>query len=497
MSHNYGLTFDDLNACKRKLKKQEDFLENNHFTTSSGQEKSLLDVSYSANLSKRYYPRILNKVSTFVSHCIVNDMVPVFLTVTLDGFFRDLLKGDYTRYDKIKDDYVRHIPNNDRYGYYRDYLDKHSVLTPKDLYKILSHQLHNFFMSHQVKQIRKSGDDYAMLRVTEPHKDGVPHFHILIYLPEDHIPGVFKAFKAAFPAPRNHVRRPNATEIYPGSGLYDTHGFQTDVRSPVGYILKYILKSFRNLIDDKELDYLQAWYIQHRIPRLITTHTLMAQDIYSAVAPLDDDWTYLTDIKHAGGAFIDRDNGYFILDDNNGRQIIGEQGLIQIFNRGKLVRQYGEKKEKWIAPTKRKYNYKYYISRDFDDGTWIAFADRNLVEIFAGTDIPPDDYDPSIFSDRFILPSDCELIYEDPPAAKSIIRPDFFKDISGKQIEYKKDKSMSDFELYTFYINFDFDLHDPAKYAIAHNELIKRGLIDGKMVNPNDFNTEFEVADLG
>ena len=483
MSYNYGLSFSDLQHQRKRLKKQEDYLENNFFTTSTGQHKSLLDVSYSANLSKRYYPRILNKVNTFVSYCLSRDLTPVFLTVTLDGFFRDLLKGDFTRYDMIKDQYIKHIPNNDRNGHYQEFLEKREALTPKDLYKILSHQLHNFMRSHAVQQIRKQGGEYAMIRVTEPHKDGTPHFHILMYLPDKDIPAVFKAFKKAFPAPQNHKKltykntkgknRRDGIEIYPGSGLFETHGFQVDLRSPASYILKYILKSFRNLIEGNELDYLQAWYMQHRIPRIITTHTLIAQDIYQAVAPLDDDWFYLTHIKKEAYFAVDRDSGYFKFDDGNGRQIIGERGLVQIFNQGKLVKSYGEKKDVTFAPTKkRKYEYKYFISRDYDDGSFLAFFDSALFAVYAGVDFVSD-YDPRLFADWNSLPPGCDLVYESVPKTKSIA-------------------SMTDFELYDHYINFDFDKYNPARYAIAHNELVDRGLINAQKVNPNDYNTDFD-----
>ena len=349
----YGLEHQDLMNVRKKIKTQEDYLENNSFTTSEGQVKSLLDLSYSANLSTRYYPRILNKVNTFVSVALNQDLVPVFLTVTLDGFFRDFIKGDYSRFtNEVREKYKKHIPNNDRSGYYMDYIDQKQKLTPKDLYKILGYQLHRFTKSESLRNIKKNDFNYSYIRVTEPHKDGVPHFHILLYVPECFVPKVYEDFVRFFPAPQNHKKlslknssgenKRNGAKI--GDKYFETLGFQTQINSATSYILKYILKSFTNLIEDKEVDYLQAWYIHNRIPRLITTHTLVSQDIYSKVSPLESDWYYLSNLKLDGRYTKDSLNNSFEFLDALGRRIIGDNGYFIIENGGRIVAQYGKKK---------------------------------------------------------------------------------------------------------------------------------------------------------
>ena len=262
MSVNYGLTSQDFEDAKKKLAKQKDYMENFTFLNSKGEPKTLLDYSFSPNLSKRYYPRILNKVHTFISLALGKGLDPVFLTVTLDGFFRDMMRGDYTRFtpDQV-DKYQKFIPNNDRNGRYWDYIcdgaysdikTKKSYgkkLTPRDLYKILSHQMHRFTRSKSLQDIRQKYDsDYMMIRVTEPHKDGVPHFHILMYLPKEHYSKVYKDFHRHFPAPRNakpiNKREAGREPNYISDDQPETFGFQTEIRSAAAYILKYILKSF-------------------------------------------------------------------------------------------------------------------------------------------------------------------------------------------------------------------------------------------------------------
>ena len=526
---DYGLSKYDLKNAKSKLQNQKDFLANNFHETGSGQIKSLLDLSYSANLSKRYYPRILNKVHTFISTCYDMELTPVFLTVTLDGFFRDLMKGDYTRYNKVKQQYKRHIPNNDRNGYYRDYMEQEPALTPKDLYKIISHQLHNFYMSYAMKQIKKRGDNYAAIRVTEPHHDGVPHLHILLYVPARDLSAIYKAFRSSFPSPRNHKvltykntkgkNRRNAKEIYPDSGFYETFGFQTEIRSPAGYLLKYILKSFRNLIEDNELDYLQAWYIHNKIPRLISTHTLVSQDIYAAVAPLEDDWYYLTFLRSEHSLFIDREHNFFRFDDDdNDRQITGNNGVISIFKSGYLVSQYGtDKSPAFTIKTDKKYTiYKYSIIKNLPDNGFAVFGKDGLTELYCGSDsglgieFDPrkDNINDFYFDDRYFLPYDCDLSYDavpfsmdkfslsiSMPVTKSLKPNGTMDEIRENAITVNK-QSKNDYVLHSdlldYYYNFDFDKFHPARYAVLHNELIKRVLIDALPVNPNDFNTDFE-----
>ena len=481
---SYGLTSEDLKTVQKKIKNQEKYLESNTFVTSSGQSKTLAEVSFGANTSTRYYSRILNKVNTFVSLNLGRDYKAVFLTVTLDGFFRDFLKGNFIRWtDETKESYKKHIPNNDRHGHYLDLINNHTQLTQKDLYKILSHQLHRFIKSPILQQIRKNGDDYSFIRVTEPHKDGTPHFHILLYVPEEYMPSVFKAFVKFFPAPQNHkkiTKKYNnriASLIY--DDIYETQGFQIAIRSSTGYILKYILKSFRNLIEDKEIDYLQAWYIHNRIPRIITTHSLIPQDIYKQVSILDNDWYYLTNVKLIDGYESDIDNNYFKFDDGHDRLIVGDSGLYTIYNKGILVKWYGKKKVRaakyrlrsftftdikptnfkilkkyiiWIPP----YKYSYYRLQTFRDHTQFCFASLND------------------FSLTFL---------------------DGFADTSKKDYITPVTK-LSDLALFDLYNNFDFDKYHPARYAHVKNEMIDRYLLHTEHVTISDFTScPFEIRE--
>ena len=486
MSYNYGLSTKDLDQAKAKLEKQKNFLESQTFLAGEdGEIKTLLDYSYSANLSKRYYPRILNKVDTFVSINLARNYTPIFLTVTLDGFFRDFLKGDFTRFKgDVKEKYIKgnHIPNNDRSGYYLDHIESEGSITPKDLYKILGHQLTNFIKSNSLQSIRKKGDDYSFIRVTEPHKDGVPHFHILMYVPEQYVLDVYKEFTKFFPAPRNHKEvnykdnKRKACEILQGSGVMETQGFQTEIRSPVGYILKYILKSFRNMIKGEELDYLQAWYVHNKIPRIITTHTLISQDVYHHASLLDDDWFYLTDIKRNGTFKRDAIMNTFHLISVTGRELLYENGYYKLINSGYTIKEFGVNKIYKMKFTQ--YNPKRVLPK-FEKYEKCILHKINLV---FWKFVPK--------SKRYVYKiEDRENFIE--VQFEEYDQVNLYIDKTTGEIGLKRDfvpvTKLTGLELYNWYHDFDFDKYHIKKYGLIRRELIERGLLDESDISLNEF----------
>ena len=509
----YGLSEQDLSNAILKVAKQKNYLESKTFITNFGEVKSFLDFSYSANNSERYYSRILNKVDTFVSTSLSRDLVPLFLTVTADGFFRRFMKGDYSEWTpELRESYKKSIPNNDRNGFYLDYLDGHNTLTPKDVYKIISHQLRRFYNCETLRNIKKDGFRYTSIRVTEPHKDGVPHFHILMYIPKDYIPSLYEEFYNFFPAPRNRQRLTyrNTTGKHRRDGeyicdmllerndnlktfkMYETFGFQTQIRSAAGYILKYLLKSFKNLIEDKELDYLQAWYVHNKIPRIITTHTLVSQTVYHKVAMIEPCWYYLTHVKRSGGLTVDTLNDYFRFEDETGRTILHDNGFFMLSLDKKILFTYGKKKffiQKvrmrgltWSASKPKNFKilriyeiyrthkeYIYYINTNFKDGTLLSFANSSD---FSVTHI----YELGISMD-----ADGEF-----QGFSDVFGFDTMQDIGHTPVSL-----LSDLDAFDQYQTFDFDMYVPGRYAILKNSLIDRGLLREEKVNPNDFNSSF------
>lgn len=127
---------------------------------------------------------------------------PIFITATLDGFFRDFLRADFRRYNKSSNKIK--IPNNERYGFLKDKIENKEAFTIKDLYNILNSQLHGFQKSNIFKKIKKNEHKVHYVRVCEPHKkDGVPHLHLMLYVPKIYLQETKKFYKKYFTAPQN------------------------------------------------------------------------------------------------------------------------------------------------------------------------------------------------------------------------------------------------------------------------------------------------------
>lgn len=348
MKTQYGLTADDLQRMRDKIDKQRNYLENNHFHTATGQVKSLLDVSFSANMSERYYAQLSNKINTMADLAFNEGLKPVFLTITLDGFFRGFLKSDYRKWDKqdavSKINYERHIPNNETYGFLREKIKEGKKFTVKDLYNVLNHQWLNFAKSYSFKQLKKEGKEFIYLKAAEPHKDGVPHFHVLMWIPESYFSIFKKDFERYFPAPQNHKLIHDGNEG-------DTYGFQTAIYNPVGYIMKYATKSFMDIKNNDELDYLQAWYVKYKIRRITTSHSTVPQWVYQKVFSIEKSWLHITALKRSQPLLCEwsKEDDNFTFIEQSGRCLEYDRGVLTLsyINEGNpiIVRQTGEYKE--------------------------------------------------------------------------------------------------------------------------------------------------------
>ena len=486
--HHYGLTAGDLNYTKQKITKQREYLENNVYITSTGQVKSLLDISFSANHSERYYSQLLNKVHTMNSYNLSLDHVPIFMTVTLDAPFHDMLEGKFEKfYKKYKISFGEIIekstgqiinnlvPNNDRHGYLIDAIEQERQLSVKDLYRILSYQLHGFQMSYIFKKIRKEDNEVSYLRVTEPMKSGVPHFHLLLYTKEQYIKGLYDSFHKYFSAPQN--RKPLSYRDNKRictkpleDGTQETQGFQWDINSATGYVLKYVLKSFRNVNNNEDIDYLQSWYIKHKIPRIITSHTLVPQWVYHVMQVIDKDWYYLSDLRSNHSFTSDSLNKTFEFNDFDfNRKIIYDNGLLQVYNNNKLVRSHGIKK------------YKPKIIR---------------LKSLKFTSIKPNNFNifvkhifyKPIFGDYRKYKN--EYFEDDTQLFTSADGFDFMltfmQDLEEPILnKIQSVKEMSNLTLLEFYRLNDIETINPHKYLNIQNELVRRSLLDKPIVNLN------------
>lgn len=441
----YGLKEKDLIQIQKRHEVQRDYLENHNFLTSSGQVKTLLDVSFSANHSSRYYTEIINKINT-INEIIDSSLVeyqPIFITVTLDGYFRDFLTNKFSRYNEKE--HSNDIPNNERFGFLQDKIKNKEKFTIKDLYNVLNFQLNRFQKSNIFKKIKKSGHNIHYIRVCEPHKkDGVPHLHLMLYIPKIYLEEIKHFYIKYFPAPQNI--KPLNKDIDDGQ----LKGFQWDIKSAPAYILKYIFKSFLDVKNQTELDYLQAWYIKNRILRVVTSHSLVPAWVYRKIIPLEQDWHYLTDIRNNFISEWSKDDDYIRLEDESNRVLEYEKGLYKLFYKDRLIKQFGTKKED-ITPVeikatiKLKYKKRIKEPKLIIDGVQYIIKNGNLKPF---TPLIP------VNKQSFLT-----------------LYTDFIK-MNNTDIE-------------------NINLHH---YGLVKNELIKRGCISGEITSLNEYNSNFNYG---
>ena len=241
ISKIYGLTHNDLEVTKAKIKRQSDFLNYSYIqNNSTGQQFSLKDCIISSNHSpNRYYGEIQNRINTLEKEATEQNLTPVFLTLTLPSEFH-----------MMKTTKKGNLVKNPKYN----------GTEPKEAVKILTKMWGKLRQDRSLKELSKLQRMYY--RVNEPHKDGTPHTHILLFIPKDRITRVAKAF--------NHLFNPK------------TNKFEKDIKSATSYIMKYINKTLP--MSKKEItkqdEYLNAWYIKHRINRFCASRSTAPMYLY-------------------------------------------------------------------------------------------------------------------------------------------------------------------------------------------------------------------------
>ena len=239
----YGLTLYDYKQVQEKIKKQNSFLEYNYiFDKISSTKIPLKDLVISANHNpNRYHALIQNRINTLNAEAKEKDLKPIFMTLTLPS--------EYHKYKTDKK--TKALISNSKYNW----------LTPRESVKILTEMFAKLRQDRSLKELTK--DERIYFRVNEPDKNGTPHTHILLFVPEHRINRVVTAFKRLFDI--------NANDI------------QTDIRNATSYVMKYINKTLplskkENLTTNDK--YLNAWYSKHRIIRFNCSRTLAPLSLY-------------------------------------------------------------------------------------------------------------------------------------------------------------------------------------------------------------------------
>ena len=239
----YGLNLYDYNTVQIKLERQMKFLARSYiYDKLSNNKIPLSTITFSANINpNRYYSEIQNRINTLVTEATNKNLKPIFMTLTLPSQYHKMKYNKKTK---------KLIPNV-----------KYNNTTPKQSVKELTKMFAKLRHDRSLKELTKNERIYY--RVNEPHKDGTPHTHILLYVPKESVDRVVKAFKRLFNTKANDI--------------------QTDINNPTAYIMKYINKTLplskQDNLSQKDR-YLNAWYSKNRIIRFNSSRTLAPLKLY-------------------------------------------------------------------------------------------------------------------------------------------------------------------------------------------------------------------------
>jgi len=275
--------------------------------------------------------------------------------------------------------------------------------TPRNASKELSKMLKKLWDDRAYKNIDKK--DRCYFRVTEPHKDGTPHLHVSLFVPKNKSERIVKSLKRLYPAPMGKI--------------------EMNVKSPVKYLMKYILKTLDDLREDSSVTNLTLWYLYHGISRFYTSRTFIALDIYRKL------------------------NGMYSLPELTE---LYENQIISVFIDSKTKKIHHIEDEHGIIYTQKPINwFEKIFQSDYDD------SDLNIFEPLSR---PKKDepIDIIIDGEQFV----------------------YFK---GNISKYKKQPyQMSDFELYKYFKSLDIETVDRHHYLFTRNLLVKRGYLEGDLL---------------
>lgn len=232
----------------QKIKNQKSFLISNYIEFEN-EKVPLINFFKNAFINpNRYIAEVQHRVHSLHQYAQEKRLANIFITITLPS-----------QYHPYKSNKNGHTYKNRNYN----------NIEPKEASKHLSQLFRKALNNRTYYDIPKK--DKCYFRVIEPHKSGVPHTHISLFVPEEKKAKVIKMFRSYQKRWKNQI------------------DIQADVDNPVSYLMKYILKGLddlRGFAPDTEegLTDLSLWYIYHGITRIFTSRTLIQLGVYRRLA---------------------------------------------------------------------------------------------------------------------------------------------------------------------------------------------------------------------
>ena len=302
---SYGLNKYQIIKAKNKLYKNIEFMQSN------GVQIDFRKVPYadfaqnSYMNADRYIAEIQHRAWSMFEYANIRELQNMMFTLTLPTEWhpKKTIKGKLVNNPKFGGRLyltkkfkcglrILNCSGSWRMPYAEPVLDFSQTVdkyTPRNASKELSNMLYNgIFNSRAYREIEK--DNRCYFRVTEPHKDGTPHIHMSLFVPKDKKERIIKSLKRLYPAPLGQI--------------------ETNIKKPVHYLMKYILKTFDDLRDDKNISNLSLWYLYHGISRFYTSRTFVSLDIYRRLHGMYD-------LKDLTQKYKDEEISVYLYKDNN------------------------------------------------------------------------------------------------------------------------------------------------------------------------------------
>jgi len=429
---NYGMTEHQIQDAMDKLHFNKEYMRLNGIQLDNKFVPFADFVANSYINSDRYIAELQHRAWSIYEYAEERGLTNIFITLTLPSVWhaKKTYKGRLIDNPKfggrkyickinkvrfINAHVVQRVPFIEPELDFSATIDKYS---PRNASKELSKMLKKLFDDRGYKDINK--DDRCYFRVTEPHKDGTPHLHISLFVPKDKSERIVKALNRFYPAPMGEV--------------------ETNVKSPVKYLMKYVLKTFDDLREDNNnITNLTLWYLYHGISRFYTSRTFISLEIYRKL------------------------NGMYTLRELTA-SYNNERVSVQVDPETKEIMHIED--EYGIIYTQKPVNwFEKIFNEDYEDANLTPFEPLPAPKEPKPIDIIIDGEDYIYFNGRVSKPT-------------------------------KKPYQMTDFELYNYFNSLNIDLVDDKHYMFTRNLLVKRGYLD-KEVLPLDameqINNEFEL----
>jgi hypothetical protein len=424
LNNLYHLTKEDKKEVNKKIDKQKSYLKS-HVLSFHGtdESKSLLDLSYGANINPDiYFSEMNNRVNSLLQYSKdINFNEAIFITLTAKSEHKPLksISLGSNRFKMIDNPKFNGNPDNVREA--REYL---------------SDSWSNYTKNRVFQDIKdKYGLRYVYMKTYEPTLDGVPHAHILLFVPKEFKERVIKACSTAF----KHSRHDIKTNFDDGAG------------GVAAYIMKYILKSFKNS-KTNTFDDVGYWYAKHKILRFTTSRTLLPLKIYRLIKGNTRCRNYLEMTKK--------------------------------YNEGML---YFEKQQKDFydfRPTSELKSVDFFIKDIYlIDDDYRTYKHNNVYS-------KSEDYEIEIYTPsehvkmKWVKPPDKPIPIYNEQSEKI----GYFHDSKIKLFSTTKSPhELDDMQLYRYFHSLDIEEVNLQHFGYVKNCMIDRGLLDDKKSNLNDY----------